>query len=239
MSLQNQIGSYSIDLGEVVGFVPVVKKQSVEAQTSCGSGVTGPHETPISKFADSAWSDMIREIRDVAGRDERTHNGLQSELETDLQDIASCSHLGKRKRNSDSETKGWLDDLVLSILQCSSKDMLDEGNHEKLLGVLESVNCLQNPDTQSCLFLSKGSLREAVLGECKDNISSCLCPLWLLTIMKAFTFLNIYEVFLQLKRERITTNHVKKALSWIGRFGIQVNMEHIENLSLLCPKVIY
>ncbi|XP_048137727.1 uncharacterized ATP-dependent helicase YprA isoform X2 [Rhodamnia argentea] len=238
LSLQNQIGSYSIDLGEVVGFVPVVKKQSVEARTSCGSGVTSPAETPISKFADSAWSDMIQEVRDIASRDERTRDGLRSELETDGQDIASCSYLGKRKRNSDSESKGCPDDLVLSILQCSSKDMLDEGNHEKLLSVLESVNCLQNPDTQSCLFLSKGSLREGVLGEFKDNVSSCLCPPWLLSIMKAFTFLNIYEVFLQLKWERITMNRVKKALSWIGRFGIQVNMEDIENLSLLCPKVV-
>ncbi|XP_030476883.2 uncharacterized protein LOC115693939 isoform X2 [Syzygium oleosum] len=245
LSLQNRISSYCIDVGEVVGFVPVVRKQSAPApaQASCGSGVTGPNETPISKFADSAWSDMIQEIRDVTSRDERARDGLRGgtsdgEVETDRRDIASCSSLGKRKWNSDGETKGWPDDLVLSILQSSSKDMLDEGNHEKLLSVLESVDCLQSPDTESCLFLSEGSLRKGVLGECKENISSCLCPLWLLTIMKAFTFLNIYEVFLQLKRERITTNRVKKALSWIGRFGIQVNMKDIENLSLLCPKVV-
>ncbi|KAF8005761.1 hypothetical protein BT93_K0135 [Corymbia citriodora subsp. variegata] len=244
LSSQNRIGSYCIDVGDVVGFVPVVKKRSVEAPTSCGPGVTSPNETPISKFADSAWSDMIQEIRDVTRRDERACDGLRSKtseggLETDGQDIASCSSLGKRKkRNSDSEAKKWPDDLVLGILQSSSEDMLDEGNHEKLLSVLESVNCLQNPATQSCLFLSKGSLRKGVLGEWEENVSLCLCPLWLLTIMKAFTFLNIYEVFLQFKRERITTNHVKKALSWIGRFGIQVNMKDIENLSLLCPKVV-
>lgn len=228
-----------------MGFVPVVKKRSAEAEarTPCGSGVAGPNETPISKFADSAWSDMIREIRDVTSQDERACEGLPSkspevEPETDGQDTVSCSYLGKRRRDSDGEAKGWPEDLVLSILQSSSEDMLDEGNHEKLLSVLESVNCLQNLDTRSCLFLSKGSLREGVLGEWKENISSCLCPPWLLTIMKAFTFLNIYEVFLKFRRERITTNRVKKALSWIGRFGIKVNMKDIEDLSILCPKVV-
>ncbi|XP_031376686.1 uncharacterized protein LOC116192305 isoform X2 [Punica granatum] len=246
LSLQNQISSYSIEPGEVIGLFPVIKKQTVQTEKSCDQDNSGnfTNQAPITKFADLAWTHMVQELREMSSNDggptsksdgTNSNDGWGSTNEVS----GTRSSEMKRKRSTDSETSRTPDDLVLSILEHSSKRVLDEGNAERFVKVLDRVNCLQDASSQSCLCVSGAWLQAGGLGASGSAGNPCWCPSWLKTVMKVLTFLNIYAACLQLRQEMITLNGLEEALNWIGEVGIHFNMKDIENISLLLPKVIY
>lgn len=241
MSLLDQISSYSIEPGEVIGLIPVVKKQTSQPQESCeqfnSDYVKG--EAPITKFADQAWNHMMQELREMSSND----GGATTELcgtyfNIGLESNMDISGIQRKRKLSDvSETAGIPDNLVLSILEHSRNRVLDEGNAEKFVKVLDRVNCLQDASSQSCLLSSSFQLQEGGFGTCQATRKLCLCPLWLKAVMKVLTFLNIYAACLQLRQEKITLNYLEDALHWLEEFGIHFNRKDIENVSVLCPKV--
>ncbi|PKI36942.1 hypothetical protein CRG98_042643, partial [Punica granatum] len=244
LSLQNQISSYSIEPGEVIGLFPVIKKQTVQTEKSCDQDNSGnfTNQAPITKFADLAWTHMVQELREMSSNDggptsksdgTNSNDGWGSTNEVS----GTRSSEMKRKRSTDSETSRTPDDLVLSILEHSSKRVLDEGNAERFVKVLDRVNCLQDASSQSCLCVSGAWLQAGGLGASGSAGNPCWCPSWLKTVMKVLTFLNIYAACLQLRQEMITLNGLEEALNWIGEVGIHFNMKDIENISLLLPKV--
>ncbi|OWM64696.1 hypothetical protein CDL15_Pgr010454 [Punica granatum] len=233
LSLQNQISSYSIEPGEVIGLFPVIKKQTVQTEKSCDQDNSGnfTNQAPITKFADLAWTHMVQELREMSSNDggptsksdgTNSNDGWGSTNEVS----GTRSSEMKRKRSTDSETSRTPDDLVLSILEHSSKRVLDEGNAERFVKVLDRVNCLQDASSQSCLCVSGAWLQAGGLGASGSAGNPCWCPSWLKTVMK-------------LRQEMITLNGLEEALNWIGEVGIHFNMKDIENISLLLPKVIY
>lgn len=226
----------------MIGLIPVIKKQTSQAQESCGQVDNVMDQAPITKFADQAWSHMMQELREMSSNDwgattelDGTDSNIGSESNTDISGIQSFQR--KRKLSDVSEAVGTPDNLVLSILEHSRKRLLDEGNAEKFVKVLDRVNCLQDASSQSCVLLSSSHLRAGRLGTCQSTGNSCLCPAWLKKVMKTFTFLNIYAACLQLRLGNITLNYLAVALDLLGQFGIRFNMKDIENISVLCPKV--
>ncbi|XP_052179603.1 uncharacterized protein LOC127792955 [Diospyros lotus] len=248
LGLQSQITSHSIELGEFMVLVPYTKKsqkqtQQVDRAATC---LQGQNDCSTSRAADSLWSDTMQDLSFLC---EITRKGNQQNIESkhvdsvDSNDVTGKSAVNQssktrvKKRFSCDKQEGHLDNLVISILQSSENTLLDQRNCERLMQVLESVNCLSDSHSGSCM------LKEAHLEDCdanshanKDNI--CLCPSWLRNMMKAFYFLNIYSGHLQLQREKITSTCLKEALNQLSIFGLQVGIADLEHLSVLFPKVV-
>lgn len=248
LNLQSHICSHSIQSGEFIVLVPFTKKDRLQALQSgqCATSSRVSDQSSEPNF-DSAFSDMMQDLsslRDISDNENQINFELESinsgdKNEAKLEVSASRSLDRKRKRGVDvCKPEGLTDDLILCILQAPSKNFLDEENSERLIQVMEWMNCLSDPHSGNCMLLRKHNLRNGCGGPCRDNSSSCLCPSWLKMIMKSFSFLNIFSAFLQLQCEEITWAQLKEALDQLGKFGFQVGVQDLEHLSILCPKVV-
>lgn len=224
--------------------VPFTKKVRQCNQSATTSEV--PNQSPVSNFADSAWSDMMQDLRtlsNMSNNENQTNFDSGSVIEgmrNELMEEASATYTLERKRKKfhGDKQEGSSDDLILSLLKSPCKIFLDKQNCEILIRVLESVNCLLDMRSGSCMLLREVGLAYGDAMQSGSKSSLCLCPAWLKKIMKTFTFLNIFSAFLQLQQGHITLIHLKEGLDHLGEFGFQVDMEDIEHLSVLCPKVI-
>lgn len=250
LGLQSKIGSLNIKPDEFLVLVPFSKKEPNNKQTQKsdqskaslnGSGKS----STISNFADSAWSDMMQDLSSL-----RENSSNQTPMEPivgsfnlgdrteAMNETATCCSSGaKRKKGLDS------DDIMLDILRCSrrSKNVLDEHNFTRFVEVLASVSCLSDPHNGDCMLWRRVHLRRHGFGTGlpKSSGSSCLCPPWLKIIMKAFAFLNTFSAFIQSRQERTTSILLEQALGHLPKFGVELGLKDIKNLSVISPKVIY
>lgn len=231
LDVQSQISSFSVGSGEFLVLVPFGKKSQQQAQKSDDSATHSKvmTENASSKLAESSWSDLMEDLsflKNIPGSENLQGTSQSPSLQR------------KRKRELVSEKKKRpLDDLVLDILQSKSTNVFDEQNSEKFVQVLDSVNCLSDQVTGKCL-VTVANEKDNLVNTCTDNCTSCLCPLWLKKILKAFTFLNIYSAFLHVRWLKVTLGALETTIDQLGRFGFHISIEDLEHISMLCPKVI-
>ncbi|PQQ02746.1 putative ATP-dependent helicase YprA [Prunus yedoensis var. nudiflora] len=249
LGLQSKIGSLNIKPDEFLVLVPFSKKEPNNKQTqksdqSKASLNGSDKSSTISNFADSAWSDMMQ---DLSSLQENSSNqtpmepivgsfNLGDRTEAMNETATCCSSGAKRKKGLDS------DDIMLDILRCSrrSKNVLDEHNFTRFVEVLASVSCLSDPYNGDCMLWRRVHLRRHGFGTGlpKSSGSSCLCPPWLKIIMKAFAFLNTFSAFIQSRQERTTSILLEQALGHLPKFGVELGLKDIKNLSVISPKVV-
>ncbi|KAL0355203.1 UNVERIFIED_CONTAM: hypothetical protein Sradi_3967200 [Sesamum radiatum] len=153
-------------------------------------------------------------------------------------DKRTSSRRKKRKKELNTGVEnGSSYDVLLSILQASGQNMVDEENLKKLLEFMESSSCLSNPATGSCVIREANDQLDGESDPCKSSF--CICPLWLKDIMRLFAFINIYSACLQLWRKQITINALKGPLDELHKFGFCPGIADFEVLSQVCPQVIY
>ncbi|CAK9147911.1 unnamed protein product [Ilex paraguariensis] len=246
LSLQSEINSHLPGAGEFLVLVPFKKKNQQQTQKQSVTPSTVSNQASSSKLADSAWSDLMQDLsslRAISG-DENQAN-IHSDA-VNLEDrsavhartsvIDSTETKCKRVSNGNKQEE-LLDDLVLGILQSSSKNLLDEQNRDRLIQVLGLLNCFSDPASGNCL-LKEADIHGSEAELSADKSGLCLCPSWLKRILKAFAFLNIYYAFIQLQQLKITLTALRGALDLFFKFGLQVGIADLEHLSVLCPKVV-
>ncbi|XP_057952391.1 uncharacterized protein LOC131146670 isoform X2 [Malania oleifera] len=242
LGLHSKISGHSIEPGEFMVLIPFTKKDHHQTHDSgqFGSDLKLPDQSQASNFPDSAWSDMML---DLSSLQSISNNENQRELVSDTTNIGVrnddliCTLKPKRKRGFDGDKPEGYPDDILSILHSVSDNFLDAQNCEKFVKVLDSVNCLSDPYSRSCM------VRRAILPVSDevlhiDNSSSCMCPSWLNTIVKAFSFLNMFAASSQMHGEGITWVCLKEALNELRKCGLKVGITDLENLSVICPKIV-
>ncbi|KAL7161138.1 hypothetical protein ACSBR2_041739 [Camellia fascicularis] len=248
LGLQSRIKSHSIESGEFMVLVPYMKKvqQQTQQYNEAGTRLKDKNECSTSKAADSAWSDMMQDLsflRDISRKGNQPNDESKSMNSGDSNDVTGVSPVNrssetklKRTFNCDKQ-EGNVDDIITSMLRSAENSQLDEQNCKRLMQLLESVNCLTNPQSGNCM-LKELYLQDSDMNPYANENNVCLCPSWLKTIMKAFYFLNIYSAYLQMQWEKITSTCLKEALDQLSKFGLQVGIADLEHLSVLCPKVV-
>lgn len=234
MDLRSTISCLSIEDGEFFVMVPFTKKERPETQKP--NFTERPQnlrkQTSISSFADSAYSDMMQEFQSLT-----EDGGKDSDKGVDKERSFSHSVEKKRKRVDDCGNQvGGPYEFLWSVFISPENDAFGGQNSQKIVEVLESVSCLSSPQSGRCL------LREANM-HCgdgalqRDTGNPCSCPVWLKKIMEAFTFLSLFNGFLQLGSKKITLSRLNGVLNQLGEFGVQVGIKDVEHLALICPKV--
>ncbi|KAI3953666.1 hypothetical protein MKW98_017490 [Papaver atlanticum] len=219
MSLGNQINSYCIEDSDFIVLIPFTKKVQNQ-QPEINQNTVPPPKS--SSFADSAWDDIMQDISSLSERP--PDKGLFDREREKLRE--GSSENTKRKRKGERCGNVCLSDEVLeSILRRKS---FDEEGIERTK-VLESVNCLLNEQTGTCMFLVNGY---------SDVMKSCLCPSWLKTTMKIFSVVNIFSGFMQMQGENVTRDHLIRLLEKLSGFECEVGIDYLERISVLCPKVL-
>ncbi|KAJ8772204.1 hypothetical protein K2173_027381 [Erythroxylum novogranatense] len=233
LSVECGLGTLDIEPGDFFVLIPFTKKD--RPKKSEFSNNLPPQQASISKFANSAYSDMLQELSSLFDKP-AGDNTRQLNYEPGRTDFGH-----KRKRDFDKCNDSWEDEggpcaFLWKVLQSPDKSIFEQQNCQKFVEILQSMNCLSNPDSQSCAFLA--IMASGGRGVFVDNGASCLCPAWLKRILEAFAFLVILSAFLRMRRQEITLALLKEALAQLGKFGSQVVFEDIEHLSLICPKVV-
>lgn len=235
LTLHTHIGALAIHRGEFLVLIPFIKKDRPQTPNPNFATNEVPKQTPISSYADSAYSDMMQELSSLV--DQSNNSSAQPSYKAD-----NMFSGYKRKWDFDNSTDCSTSkdegpySFLWNVLQSPNKNIIEEQNCEKFIEVLESLNCLTNPHSGKCALLA--SWGNCDIGVCGDKNGSCLCPSWLKRIMRAFAFLNIFSAFLQMQKEEITSAGLKVALKQLEKFGFRAGFEDIEHISVLSPKVI-
>ncbi|XP_009607305.1 uncharacterized protein LOC107788816 isoform X1 [Nicotiana tabacum] len=240
LGLESKVSDHSVVSGEFLVLVPYTKKdrqQNKKTETPTSSTILVGGST--LKQAEAAWSDMMQDLSYLSGI---SADDNQTELRLDATHNSSvpanCSSQVKRKRSvKNDKMEGYADELVLSILKSSTNDMDDE-KAKIFVQVLASINCFTNPGSGDCAC-KEANRKDNAVDPCSSFSDSCGCPTWLKSISKVFSFLNVYSASLQLQQVQVTYSSLKGALDHLCPFGFQASVADIEQLSLLCPKVVH
>ncbi|KAJ0709007.1 putative Ubiquitin-like domain-containing protein [Helianthus annuus] len=231
LSLQSQISSNMISDGEFIVLIPFAKKdkqKSVDVRAS-ETSFQNAHQCSTSSFAESAWSDMMQDLSSLR---QREIDGSESCPPVDVEGACSDTRNEADRRNFDS----LFDEAVLVLNMLCDDDEFDDNGCEKFMLVLESVNCLYDLKSKSCM-LRNANVRCGEMDYAAGSSYLCFCPSWLKVLLKAFYFLNIYCAFLQVQQKKVTTLSLEGGLNRLSKFGPGFDYADLENLSLLCPKV--
>ncbi|XP_065021622.1 uncharacterized protein LOC103993793 isoform X4 [Musa acuminata AAA Group] len=140
-----------------------------------------------------------------------------------------------RKTSMKRTCKRKLDDshVLLRDLLCSDeKNIFDQLMSDRIRCIVESVCCLCNADSGSCLLFEE-YFRSTSMSQ------HCVCPSWLKRVLKNFTFINILCALFQIQKKFLTWKCIDEALKQPGTFGLENTCgSDVENLSLLCPLVV-
>ncbi|XP_023761523.1 uncharacterized protein LOC111909963 isoform X1 [Lactuca sativa] len=231
LSLQSQISSTLISHGEFIVLLPFTKKDKQKIVEPC-ENETNPqnfHQCSTSKFAESAWSDMMQDLSSLW------------DTETDGNESHTQFESGNTKSNTRNEAeKSLIDEAInklLNTLQSCDSDELDEKSCEGFMQVLESVNCLSDPKTRNCMLMNENTQINEFHGASGSGYS-CICPSWLKVLLKAFYFLNIYSSFLQVQQRKVTLFSLEHGFDQLSKLGFGFESSYLENLAVLCPQVI-
>lgn len=248
MSVQSQVSNFPTAPGEFLVLIPFSKKEKPQIEKTGLFETSSDYakETLISnKFADSTYSDMMQEFSSLHEEESNSVNNDKPECNNAYSMPFGCISSDpletKRKRGAECDDQGGRPyDFLWSVMRSTSKNALEGQNCEKFVEVLESVNCLSDPYSGKCMLLREASRRSTgrEMNKSSGDNSLCLCPVWLKKIVEAFAFVSIFSAHLQLRREKVILSHVKGALNQLEKFGVRVGIEDIENLAVLCPKVI-
>ncbi|XP_038726130.1 uncharacterized ATP-dependent helicase YprA-like isoform X2 [Tripterygium wilfordii] len=230
LSPQSSVGEHAIASGEFMVLVPFTKK-SRPATPNPEFSSNALNQNPLSDFAESAYSDMMNELSSLRGE----ANSGEGRTDHERENIF-FGYKHKRETIKDNGEER-LYEFVWSVYKSNNWNLVNDESCKTFVEVLKLENCLSFPYSGNCLFLREANWncdRENP----NDNIKLCFCPSWLKKIMEGFTFLNILSSFLQLQREEVSSICLIEGLKEIGKFGVQIGLDDIENLSVLCPKVV-
>ncbi|KAK7411308.1 hypothetical protein VNO78_02741 [Psophocarpus tetragonolobus] len=238
LRLHTQIGAYCIQRGEFLVLVPFAKKEKKEPPPTF-SNVPLPHTASTSTLADSTWSTIKDDLSLLHDTDSTESCDNASNFESE------------KEKALETQTKGGFGSekqielpyhLILNLLRDGSEGgALGEHNCEVFAKVLESVNCLSDLPFGHCKLLKRARAKGGGGGGLRNSVSdgaTCLCPLWLKIVVKAFAFVNIFSAFLYLQRRELTLTVLEKALCELLKFGAELGLDDIRNLSRLCPHLL-
>lgn len=247
LSLESPISDYPTFPGDFFIVIPFTKKDQKKDQKSeevtTASNVTT--QCSSSNLADSAWSDLMQDLScmqntpTIATQYDAELQGLTSDDRTGVirrQNVTRSSGTKWRTKSVSSEHEDIANSLVESILQSSSNDVFDGKNWERFLLLSESINCLADPLSGTCM-LAKAITKDAEAGQYVSKGGLCLCPSWLKDLLKRFCFLNLYSEILEFQGKRVTCSGLKENLDQLTEFNFQIGISDLEQLSVLCPKV--
>lgn len=244
LDFQSEISSHTIGVGEFLVVVPFVKKDRrhrhrVESSETATKDLN--HNDRLrNELAESAWSDLMQDLscfQDMSNRESLAETELKSknsETENASDRINLSRKTNQKKLFNNKERPSF--DALLSILQKSGDDMLDEQSLKIFLQYVDLSSCLSDPTTGSCVMRKADTPVGCNLDSSKS--SSCLCPLWLKDLMRSFSFVNVYSACLQMWQKQVTISAVKDALEQLHNFGSRTSIVDLELLSQVCPQVI-
>ncbi|KAF9587578.1 hypothetical protein IFM89_004036 [Coptis chinensis] len=206
MRMESIISSYTIEKEEFIVLVPFTKK-NIQSQTHSKPYDQLVKRTPSSNCTDSTWDDLMQDLSSFVERN-RNNKGLYE--------------IPKK----DESRNGLVGDVINGG---KSGIVLDEKGYEKVVKVMDRVNCLCDAKSLECL-ISK------LLGFSYGK--SCHCPVWLKKLLKVFSFLNIFSGFLQMQSVDVTCDRLNGAMKKLGVFGLDLCIEDVKQLSVLCPKIV-
>lgn len=192
------------------------------------------HDSSMASAADSAWLDMMGELshmsnvssESVISNSNNSLNKSSNEKEVLMGETSEQLSTDTRKKRKVDSNRSLRD-----ILSSDSKDVFDQQSRIEISRVVGSVNCLSNANTGGCLLLER-------FGKKLGN-DSCICPSWLKKVLKCFSFLNIFYAFFHAQCKPFTWAIIEEALKHSSNFGLDdVFVSDVENLSILCPKVM-
>ncbi|XP_065050947.1 uncharacterized protein LOC135581904 isoform X4 [Musa acuminata AAA Group] len=238
LSLDSRVDDYPVEHGEFMVLVPFIKK-SGQIPVENGPPVRSPPNRPLdsvpSPAADMAWRDIMNDLSSLSGitKDEITRSGPSNYLSSKKGETS----VGERCRKTSMKRtcKRKLDDshVLLRDLLCSDeKNIFDQLMSDRIRCIVESVCCLCNADSGSCLLFEE-YFRSTGMSQ------HCVCPSWLKRVLKNFTFINILCALFQIQKKFLTWKCIDEALKQPGTFGLENTcVSDVENLSLLCPLVV-
>ncbi|KAJ9567387.1 hypothetical protein OSB04_003353 [Centaurea solstitialis] len=235
LGLQSQISSSLVNHGEFIVLIPFTKKdkrKTVEPEAN-ETDSQNLHQCSTSKFAESAWSDMMQDLSSLRDREV---DGNESHSHVDFGSKDSKNQNEENKRNCKSSFDEAIHEL-LNTLQSCDNDELDEKTRERFMQILESVNCLSDQETGNCM-LRTANIRASEMEFTAHSSNACFCPSWLKVLLKAFYFLNIYCTILQVQQKKFTLPSLEGGLNQLGKFGIGFEYADLENLAVLCPEAV-
>ncbi|KAJ0981938.1 hypothetical protein J5N97_010193 [Dioscorea zingiberensis] len=240
LRLESQIDCISIKDGEFLVLVPFAKKTQVTStqndqleEINTRSGAT--EQNVMSEASHSAWKEIMNDlssISDILPDDAMpTGFGASDKGGSSKQEVLrgeSSSRVPRKRQKKDTVMNSTLWD----ILSSKSKNVFNQEIHDKVLQLVESVNCLSDSQSGKCL-LFEGSVKTV------DKVEKCICQFWLKKVLKAFTLLNIIYAFCQMEQKCMTSNVLEEELKLASNFGFDdLCIFDVENLSRLCPKVV-
>ncbi|KAL5725762.1 hypothetical protein ACHQM5_008871 [Ranunculus cassubicifolius] len=219
MKLSSSISSYSVGREDFIIMVPYKKDTANKSISKVWDRSSTPSKTSSSAAAESIWSDLMQDISERNQHaEEIQENGVLG---------SSSSNLEETQRD---ETRSRLiEDVINSSQSSKSKSVLDETGYEKIALFSYSMNCMCDRKTGKCLSAAILDL---------DSEKSCQCPIWLKKLLKVFSFLNIFSGFLLTQRLELTWDRLKGAMMNLGRFGLEVGIEDVKHLLVVCPKIV-
>lgn len=123
MSLQRRISCYSIGPDDVIGLIPVIKKQT-ESHVSDRPDHSNSNDIPTSSgVADLAWSNIMQEMHEISTSRENTQKDPGS-ASSDVgskgsQERVKSSLCTKRRRSDDFEKIGFQSSASNDMKRCS------------------------------------------------------------------------------------------------------------------------
>ncbi|XP_071733919.1 uncharacterized protein [Rutidosis leptorrhynchoides] len=231
LSLQSKISSDLISGGEFIVLVPFTKKEKQKAVEADANETNSQNfdQCSTSKFAESAWSDMMRDLSSLR---ERESDGNECRSPVDFTSAGSDA----RKDENESLFDDGIHELLNALQSCDDVE-LDIKSCEMFMKVLDSVSCLSDTKTRNCM-LRNLNIRSSEIDFLAESSNLCHCPSWLKVLLKAFYFLNIYCAFLLVRLKKVILHSLEEGLNQLHKFGSGLELADLANLFLLCPKVI-
>ncbi|RAL41651.1 hypothetical protein DM860_008833 [Cuscuta australis] len=241
--LENKVSSYSIGDEDFLVLVPFAKKDRLKSEHSATSPAMSEFAT--SKQSESTWCDVVDDLSVLCSEiNSKDQNDVENETISLGTNIHSnngnftLNNSSQRKRKLKSQvikTYGPTDELIFDILQSFSSSIVEQTS--KFVMVLDSVNCLSDPNSGNCICIEAQTPNNEMDPRSGKN-KFCLCPSWLKSKLKLFSFINVYYAVTQLQHGQVTMYSLKRALDEIAKFGFQASITDVEYLSDLCTKLI-
>uniref|UniRef100_A0A7N0TFF9 Uncharacterized protein n=1 Tax=Kalanchoe fedtschenkoi TaxID=63787 RepID=A0A7N0TFF9_KALFE len=243
LSTKTRLDCQAIGRGSFIVIIPFIKKDTNKAKQPSDPLVEkeqGVGNSSSVSLADLAWQDIMNdmsELRDISN-DAAECSSLMGNPGSGVTDEKAREGFNTRVfEKARISEEGVRDDLIVSILQSPNKNALLGENCETLVRVLEMEDCLLDEDFKECLLYRKSRLLNNCASLCtENNSSSCICPSWLKAVLRAFTFLNIVSAYRQQQRTEMTWDFLTKVMVHLENSGLQIGVENLRSLSLLCPK---
>ncbi|XP_072971707.1 uncharacterized protein [Typha angustifolia] len=238
LTLETQVGNFQMKNGEFLVIVPFTRKShQFPLESAPPEEVNNSAKcSEASSAADSTWKDIMNDLSSLSStpRAETTpiNFGSLDNLDNGIKKAALGGNSSNLSLNRKRKKAGDLDDVLLELLHPDIMNLFERHTSDRVCQIVESVNCLSNPDSDRCFLFEK-------LFRLSNETDRCMCPPWLKRFLKVFTFLNVLYAFFQMQRTCISWDCLERVFKQPGSFALDdFGVSDVENLSVLFPKVV-